>query len=142
LAVRGADAGALAVLEEPPVPEDEAAAIAYLAPGCVPERDWARRILDAHEEGFAAVGGSIDAAGGLLRRAPASLAPWTPGPGRVPEFAHPLLCPSIVRELEPRWLEPVEGLPALAPPADEPWVYDGRIAVRVRARPRSGRQRG
>ena len=140
LAVRGADPGALDGLEEPVVPEDEAAAIAHLAPGCVPLPDWSRRILDAHEEGYAAVGGSVDAGGGLLRRAPASLAPWAPGPGRVPGFAHALLCPSIVREVEPTWREPVAGLPALEPPSDEPWLYDGRAVVR--ARPRSGRRPG
>ena len=40
--------------------------------------------------------------------------------------------------LEPRWAEPVLGLPAALPPEDEPWLYDGRIVLR--ARPRSGRQ--
>jgi hypothetical protein len=132
LAVRGADPGALDLLEEPVVGEDEATAIAHLAPGCVPDPEWSRRILDAHEEGFAAVGGAVDAAAGLLRRMPAELAPWAPGPGRVPGFTHPLLCPSLVREIEPRWLAPVCGLPALDQPAEEPWLYDGRIVVRAR----------
>jgi hypothetical protein len=140
LAVRGADPGALEGLEEPAVPEEEAAALAYLAPGCVPDPGWSRRLLDALEEGYAAAGGSVDAAGGLLRRTLRALEPWAPGPGRVPGFAHPLLCPAIVRELEPSWLEPVEGLPALQPPAGEPWIYDGRAVVR--ARPRSGRRPG
>jgi hypothetical protein len=140
LAVRGADPGALDALEEPVVAEDEAEAVAHLAPGCVPAPDWSRRILDAHEEGFAAVGGSVEAASGLFRRSPAALAPYVPGPGRVPGFEHPLLCPSLVRELEPDWADPVEGLPALRPPDDEPWIYDGRAVVR--ARPRSGRPRG
>ena len=40
----------------------------------------------------------------------------------------------------------VAGLPAFAAPADEPWVYDGRIVLRtsgsLRARGRSGRRRG
>jgi hypothetical protein len=138
LAVLGADEGALEGLEEPVVAPDEAAAIAHLAPGCVPAPDWSRRLLDAHEEGFAAVGGSIDAATGLLRRTPRELEPWAPGPGRVPGFAHPLLCPSVVRELEPDWLGPVAGLPAVDPPAEEPWLYDGRITIRLR----SGRRRG
>jgi hypothetical protein len=138
LAVRGADPGALDELDEAVVPEDEATAIAHLGPGCIPDPDWSRRILDAHEDGFAAVGGSIDAAAGLLRRAPAELAPWTPGPGRVPGFEHPLVCPSVVIDLAPQWLDPVLGLPALEPPTDEPWIYDGRITVRLR----SGRRRG
>jgi hypothetical protein len=142
LAVRGADPGALHGQDEAVGPEDEATAVAYLAPGCVPAPDWSRRILDAHEEGYAAVGGSIEEAGALLRRGSAALAPWAPGQGRVPGFAHPLLCPSVVRELAPTRLESVEGLPALDPPDDEPWLYDGRILVRLRARPRSGRRRG
>src|SRR5919201_1220715 len=135
LAVRGADVGPQ---EEPLVAEDEAEAIAYLAPGVEPAPDWSRRILDAHEEGYAAVGGSVAVEAGLLRRPPPALAPYTPGGGRNPVFEHPLLCPSIVRELEPDWADPVEGLPALRPPADEPWLYDGRITARLR----SGRRRG
>jgi hypothetical protein len=138
LAVRGADPGALDGLEEPPVPEDEAEAIAFLAPGCVPAPDWSRRILDAHEEGYAVVGGSVERARGRLGRGSGALAPWAPGTGRVPGFEHPLLCPSVVREVEPHWSADVEGLPAVTPPADEPWLYDGRIAIR--ARPRSGRR--
>lgn len=133
LAVRGADVGALAALEEPVVgDESEAEAIAYLAPGVVPAPDWSRRVLDAHAEGHAAVGGSIDASRGLFRRAPAELEPWAPGAGRIPGFAHPLLCPSLVAGLDPGWAATVAGLPALHPPAEEPWLYDGRIALRVR----------
>ncbi|HYZ76038.1 MAG TPA: hypothetical protein VE596_01570 [Gaiellaceae bacterium] len=135
LAVRGGDPG---VQEEPLVPEAEAEAIAYLAPGVVPAPDWSRRILDAHAEGYAAVGGSIAVDTGLLRRPPPALAPYAPGGGRNPAFEHPLLCPSVVHELEPDWAEPIEGLPALKPPPDEPWLYDGRVTVRLR----SGRRRG
>jgi hypothetical protein len=41
-----------------------------------------------------------------------------------------------VRGLEPSWLDPIEGLPALEPPPDEPWLHDGRIVVvRSPARP-------
>jgi hypothetical protein len=29
-------------------------------------------------------------------------------------------------------LDDVEGLPAYAAPRDEPWVYDGRIVLKVR----------
>jgi hypothetical protein len=140
LAVLGADEGALDALEEPVVSPEGAAAVAYLAPGVVPAPDWSRRVLDAHEEGYAAVGGSVEVPTGLLRRRPRALEPWRPGGGRNPAFAHPLLCPSLVKELEPDWAEPVEGLPALRPPPAEPWLYDGRI--RVTARPRSRRPRG
>ena len=139
LTVLGGDAGPQ---EEPLVSPEEAEAVAYLAPEVVPAPDWSRRVLDAHEEGYAAVGGSIAVEAGLLRRPPAALVPYAPGGGRNPAFEHPLLCPSIVRELEPDWAEPVEGLPALRPPPEEPWLYDGRIQVTAKARLRSGRRRG
>jgi hypothetical protein len=109
--------------EEPLVPPEEAEAIAHLAPGVEPAPDWSRRVLDAHQEGFAVVGGSIDA--GRNR----ALAPWAPGTGRNPGFQHPLLCPSTVTGVEPLWLDPVAGLAAAVAPGDEPWVYDGRIAL-------------
>lgn len=131
LAVTGADPGALDALEERPVPEEEAEAIARLGPGCVPAPDWSRRILDAHAEGFAAVGGSVDASSRLLRRAPAALTPYAPGRGRIPGFEHPLACASVVRELEPEWVE-IAGLPALVLPDEEPWLYDGRIVLRLK----------
>jgi hypothetical protein len=122
------------------VPEEQAAAVAYLGEGVAPPPDWSRRVLDAHEEGYAVVAGSIAWPTGLLRRRPRVLDPYAPGPGRVPGFPFPLLCPSLVRGVEVQWTDEVLGLPAARPPADEPWVYDGRIAIR--ARPRSGRRRG
>jgi hypothetical protein len=143
LAVRvdGADADtlqALAAQEEPLVAVPEAAAVAHLAPGCLPAPDWSRRLLDAHEEGYAVVAGSIDARGGLLRRHPEELKPWAPGGGRIPGFSRPLLCPSVVAGYEPQWVEAVRGLPAALAPAEEPWLYDGRIVLRARLR--SGRR--
>ena len=134
LAVRGADPGALDRLEEPST--DEAAAIAYLGPGVVPAPDWSRLILDAHAEGYALVGGSVEPEGGRLerRRLDRTFAPWAPGGGRNPAFDHELLCPSTLLDLEPA---ESHGLPALRPPEGETWMYDGRIAVRFR--PRSGR---
>jgi hypothetical protein len=142
LAARGGSAAALAAQEEQLVSPDEAEAIAYLAEGVEPAPDWSRRVLDAHQEGYAFVGGSIEANGGLLARRGGAerLRPWAPGTGRVPHFDRPLLCPSIVHGVEPDWRDEVEGLPALEPPADrlfgEPWLYDGRIAIRYRARSR------
>jgi hypothetical protein len=129
---------ALAAQEEALVPFGEEAALGHLAPGCLPAPDWSRRVLDAHQSGYAAVGGSIDAPG--LRRRKA-LDPWKPGSGRVPHFAYPLLCPSLIHGAEPSWeWSFVEGLPALAHPPHEPWLYDGRIVVT--APPRSGHRRG
>jgi hypothetical protein len=123
---------ALASQEEPLVPRAEAEAVAHLGNGCIPAPDWSRRLLDAHAEGYAAVGGSIEPVGGLLgrRRLAAALAPWAPGTGRIPAFEHPLLCPSVLTGLAPPG--ELEGLPALDPPADEPWLYDGRIRLRLR----------
>jgi len=122
--------------EEALVEQGDEEALGHLAPGCLPAPDWSRRVLDAHEEGFAVVAGSIETTG---RRRPKSLRPWQPGTGRVPNFAEPLLCPSLVPGSEPSWdWSELEGLPALAQPASEPWLYDGRIVVR--APPRSGRR--
>ena len=145
LAARGGDPEALGAQQEPLVPEEEADAVATLAPGVAPAPDWSRRVLDAHQEGYGIVAGSVEPVGGLLerRRASAPLAPWAPGPGRVPHFSHPLLCPSVANGSEADWMEDVEGLPAVRPPRDrlfgEPWVYDGRIVLRARLR--SGRPR-
>jgi hypothetical protein len=116
---------ALAVQDEPLV-ESDAVATVHLVPGALPAPDWARRILDAHAEGFIAVGGSLETREKALR-------PWAPGGGRNPAFAHPLLLPSLLHG------EPTEhlGLPSHAP-ADEPWLYDGRIRLRLRRDRRRG----
>lgn len=89
------------------------------------------QIRAAHEEGYAAVGGSIE-----MRRRPRELDPYAPGGGRNPAFAHPLVCPSLLPPLEPN--DEVAGFPAWRPEGDEPWVYDARI----RLRPRSDRRPG
>jgi hypothetical protein len=116
-------AAALAAQEEPLV-DGDAVATAHLVGGAVPAPDWSRRILDAHAEGFAAVGGSID--GGR------DLAAWRSQGGRNPAFAHPLLLPSVLDGLE---LREHAGLPAYFPERvqnGEPWLYDGRIRLRLR----------
>jgi hypothetical protein len=122
-------------LDEPVARETDAAeAVAYLAAGCVPARDWSRRVLDAHAEGFGIVGGSIDD-GRRIRRGSSALEPYAPGRGRIPDFPHPLVCPSVLVGVAVDWLEPVAGLPTIAPPRGEnaePWVYDGRIALSSR----------
>src|SRR5205085_7835774 len=117
--------------EEALVALQEAEAVAHLVPGVVPAPDWSRRVLDAHQEGFALVGGAIDP--GRNR----ALAPWASGAGRIPAFGHPLLCPSVVKDVEPAWAEPVEGLPAAYAPEDEPSVFDGRIVLRLASRRRT-----
>jgi len=118
--IHGETAAALAVQEEPVV-EDDPVAIAYLVPRALPAPDWARRILDAHAEGFAAVGGSIET------RDP-SLKLWAPGGGRNPGFWEPLLLPSLLRGIE---VDMWDDLPAYVPDDDEPWIFDGRIRLRL-----------
>jgi hypothetical protein len=112
-------ARALATQEEQLVTED-AVATAHLVAGAVPEPDWSRRLLDAHAEGYAAVGGSIETRDRALRA-------WAPGGGRNPAFQHPLLLPSLLAGLEPGRHE---GLPAYLPDG-EPWLFDGRIRLRL-----------
>jgi hypothetical protein len=128
---------ALAALEEPLAEAGEATA--FLGAGCRPAPDWSRRILDAHDEGYGAVGGSVQVVGGLLerRRVESALAPWRPGFGRSPVWRHPLVCPSLVNDVldGAPWVEPVCGLPALDPAAfSDLWICDGRIRVAVPAR--------
>jgi hypothetical protein len=81
--------------------------------------------LDAHADGYAVVAPSIDPPRRLRR----ALGPWSERAGRDPAFSHPLLCPSVLRGIELDRLPDVEGLPAFAPPRDEPWIHDGRVVV-------------
>ncbi len=97
-----------------------------------PSPDWAERVAAAHTEGYAVVAGAIDWLGGRGRRRPRALAPYEPGPGRIPGFPHPLLCPSVLDGIELERLPDVAGLPAFAAPPSEPWAYDGRIVLTMR----------
>jgi hypothetical protein len=121
---------ALAAQEEPLV-SDDAVAFAHLVPEALPAPDWTRRLLDGHEEGFAAVGGSIDP---LRRGERHRFAAWAPGGGRNPRFSSPLLFPSLLNGLDP---VRHEGLPAFSS-ADA--LFDGSAVVRLRRR--SGRPSG
>jgi hypothetical protein len=103
-----------------------------------PAPDWAERVRAAHADGYGVVAGAVAWEGGPLSRRPRALAPYEPGPGRVPGFSAPLLCPSVAPGVELDRLDDVAGLPAFAAPRDEPWIYDGRIVLK--ARPRSGRR--
>ena len=113
----------LVVAERPGEPR------ADLPAGVEPAPDWHERVRAAHAEGFAVVAGAIAWEG--LRR-PHALAGYEPGPGRIPGFGAPLLCPSVLPGVELERLEDVAGLPAFAAPPAEPWLYDGRIVLRVR----------
>ncbi|MHB8470112.1 MAG: hypothetical protein ACYDCH_10210 [Gaiellaceae bacterium] len=97
-----------------------------------PSADWQERVRTLHAEGYAAVGGAVAVERGLRRRGGHALAPYAPGGGRHPRFPHPLVCPSLLPPLEPN--DEVAGLPAYRPTGDEPWMFDGRIVLRLRAR--------
>src|SRR5262249_23716612 len=114
---------ALAAQEEPLVTED-AEAVAHLVPGALPAPDWSRRLLDAHVEGWAAVGGAVAADARGDRKA---LAPWS-ATGRNPRLDRPLLFPSLLDGLEP---STHEGLPAYE---GEEMLFEGRAVVRLRRR--------
>jgi hypothetical protein len=119
----GADAETAAALaaQEEPLVEMDGAATAHLVSGAIPDPDWSRRILDAHAEGYAAVGGSIETRDRALR-------PWAPGGGRNPAFSHPLLLPSLLAGLQPG---EHAGLPAYVRRDAEPSIFDGRIRLRL-----------
>ena len=111
-------------------PRAAAGARAFPADGLQPPAEWLEQARVLHEEGYAAVGGAIDTETGFLRRQPPGLAPYAPGGGRHPRFPHPLVCPSLLPPLEPN--DEVAGLPAYRPDGDEPWMYDGRLVLRLR----------
>jgi hypothetical protein len=102
---------------------------AELPPGVTPADRWAETVRAAHADGYAVVAGAIEWRGGLGRRRPRELAPYAPGPGRVPGFAAPLLCPSVLDGIALEPLGEIAGLPAFAAPQDEPWIYDGRAIL-------------
>ena len=120
---------ALVAQGEPLVSED-ALAFAHLDPGAVPAPDWSRLLLDAHQEGYAAVGPALEVSRGERRQ----FAPWAPGGGRNPRFLEPLLLPSLLAGLEP---ENHLGLPSFS---GSDALFEGRAVVRLRRR--SGRPNG
>ena len=130
----GADPGTAAALaaQEEAVVDERPAATAHLVAGAEPAPDWSRRLLDAHAEGWAAVGPAVVPAGGPLerRRARRALRRWAPG-GRNPRFDAPLLLPSLVDGVEP---SVHDGLPAY----DGGGLFEGRAVVRLPTR--SGRR--
>ena len=116
---------------------DADGAQAFLPDGAAPAPDWLERVRALHEEGYAAVGGSVEHERGPLRRPDPALDPYARGAGRHPRFPHPLVCPSLLAPLEPN--AEVAGLPAYKPADDEPYMYDGRLVITLRSR--SGRRR-
>lgn len=117
---------ALARLDEAIVGEG-ALVIAHLVAGCTPASDWSRLILDAHAEGWAAVGPAIAPTGDRReRRALARrFGRWAPG-GRNPRFGGPLLLPSLVAGLDPGT---TKGLPSY----DGEGLFEGAAVVQLPA---------
>ena len=87
------DVDAALAAQAEPIVADDAVAVAHLVPGAIPAPDWSRLLLDAHEEGYGAVGGAIEAESRADRR---RYAAWAPGGGRNPRFGEPLLLPSLL----------------------------------------------
>lgn len=121
-----ATSAALAAQEEPLV-EDGAVAVAHLVAGALPPPGWSRLLLDAHAEGWEAVGAAVTTEG-----RDRELAIWRGGGGRNPRFAHPLLLPSLLIGIEP---SEHRGLPAYDGPEG---LFEGRVAVTLPRR--SGRR--
>ncbi len=111
-------------------PRDASGRVAHLPPDVEPAADWHELTRAAHEEGFAAVGGSLDAGRSRELRA------YRPGGGRNPSFTEPLVCPSLLLPLAPNCM--VAGLPAWRPEGEEPWIYDARVTARLRSGRRPG----
>ena len=131
----GADEGtavALAAQEEPLVHEAPTV-VAHLVAGARPAPDWSRLVLDAHAEGWQAVGPAVRPEGGALARRLGgdALRAWAPA-GRNPRFGLPLVLPSLVDGLEPTTHL---GLPAYA---GEGGLFEGRAVVTLPRR--SGRR--
>jgi hypothetical protein len=118
-------------------PRDAREARAFLPDTAEPSPGWLEGVRALHAEGYAAVGGSIREDRVPLRRGEPALAPYAPGGGRHPRFPAPLVCPSLLPPLEPN--DEVAGLPAYRPEDDEPYMFDGRLAITLRSR--SGRRR-
>ncbi len=126
------DTEAALSMQEESLVNEQAVATAYLVAGAEPAPNWSRLLLDAHAEGYAAVGGALEIEKGLGSRSERRrFAPWAPS-GRNPRLGKPLLLPSLLESLEP---DTHEGLPAYAGPDA---LFEGRAIVRLRRR--SGRQ--
>lgn len=110
---------------------DSSGARTFFGDGVEPAADWAERARALHAEGFAAVGGSIETSGRVVKRMRPELQAYAPGGGRHPRFPHPLVCPSLLPPLEPN--DEVAGLPAYRPEEHgEPSMFDARLVLRLR----------
>ncbi len=133
LAVRihgGSDPATVAALmaQDEAVVETGAEAVAHLVAGAIPPPGWSRALLDAHAEGWTAVGPAV-----VPDRRARELEPWSGGGWRNPRFDHPLLLPSLLDGVEP---SEHLGLPSYEGPDG---LFEGSIVVRLLRQ--SGRRR-
>ena len=106
---------------------EDAVAVAHLVAGARPGPNWSTVVLDAHAEGWEAVGTAIVPSG-----RDRELGPWNVDGGRNPRFAQPLLLPSLLDDLEP---SEHLGLPAYTGPDG---LFDARASITLP--PRSDRR--
>ena len=111
---------------------DASEARAFLPDDAEPSDDWHERVRELHEEGYAAVGGAIEA-----RAARRSSRRTRPAAAAIRASRIRSSAPRSCRGLEPN--AEVAGLPAYRPERDEPSMFDGRLVIRLRSR--SGRRR-
>ena len=117
-------------LEIEVLPRSAEGAVDWLPADAEPAPDRAERIRAAHEEGYAAVGGSFESAD-LQSSSPTrpAAAAIRPSPTRS---SAPRSSPASSRTTRS------PACPPGAPEGDEPWLYDGRITARLRAGRRGG----
>ena len=84
--------------------------------------------------------GRVEWAGGLLHPRPRALADYEPGPGRIPGFGAPLLCPSVLAGHRARAARRRRGTACLRGAARRAVDLRRTAAIVLRARPRSGRR--
>ncbi len=130
----GSDPRTQAALEaqEERLVDEAPVATAHLVSGAEPASDWSRLLLDAHADGWPAVGPALVPQGGPLERRAEGrrLARWAPG-GRNPRLGETLLLPSLVGDLQPG---SAHGLPSYTGAGG---LFEGRAIVRLPRR--SGR---
>ena len=120
------------------LPRDGRRARAELPDWVEPAPDWDERVAAAHAEGYAVVAGAIEwlgglaAAGGRARSRRTSRARAGSRASRIRCSARPCSTGSSSSGSPTS-----QGCPAFAAPADEPWLYDGRIVLRAQPRRRA-----
>ena len=103
-----------------------------------PTAEARERIAAAHAEGYGVVAGAIEWVGGRGRRRPRSLAPYEPGPGPDPEL-RARRCSARRCSTGSSWSgsRTSRACPPSPRPADDAWLYDGRIVLEAHPKRRA-----